>query len=204
MSNGVRLLVDYGVVHRHNLNRLRLDALLITHGHPDHYIWSREDFRTRVPVYLTKDTLTCGRYGPRNVEVVRPGDTIEVGRLACEAYSVVHSIRCPAVGYRVRTPDGVLVYNPDLVDIVDRDRVLEGVDCYIGDGSCIRANLVRRKGESLFGHARITTQLKWCRDHGIARAVFTHLGRETIRREEEFAEKHSDVTLAYDGMALEL
>jgi hypothetical protein len=108
------------------------------------------------------------------------------------------------VGYKIRTPDQTIVYNSDLIAILDRESVLAGVDCYIGDGSAIKTNLVRRRGDQLFGHTRITTQINWCRQYGINKIIFTHLGKETIGQEEAFGQEHSEAVLAYDDMELEI
>jgi hypothetical protein len=61
---------------------------------------------------------------------------------------------------------------------------------------------VRRKGDQLFGHTRMTTQINWCQKYGISNIIFTHLGKETIEKEKEFSEEYAEVTLAYDGMEL--
>jgi len=61
---------------------------------------------------------------------------------------------------------------------------------------------VRRRGDQLFGHARITTQINWCRKHGISNIIFTHLGKETMEKEREFREEHAEAILVYDGMEL--
>ncbi|MBE0479204.1 hypothetical protein IBX65_08860, partial [Candidatus Aerophobetes bacterium] len=100
--------------------------------------------------------------------------------------------------------DTTIVYNPDLVDIIDKDNILQAVDVYIGDGSSITANLVRRKDDTIFGHTRITTQINWCKKHKINKVIFTHLGKETIEKETEFAKEYPDIVLALDGMELAL
>ena len=81
---------------------------------------------------------------------------------------------------------------------------MESADYYIGDGSSVRANLVRRSGDKLFGHTRITTQINWCKKQGISNIYFTHLGKETIEKEKEFQIEHTEAVLAYDGMELEV
>jgi hypothetical protein len=90
------------------------------------------------------------------------------------------------------------------VDIVLKEEALTGVDYYIGDGSAIKANLVRRRDEVLFGHTRIGTQINWCKKFGIPNVMFTHLGKETIGKEEEFKKEHPDILLAYDGLQIDI
>ena len=202
ISKEAKLLIDYGMLHKYRLDSIEPDAILITHAHPDHYVWLKEDVKTEVPVYLTEETLDYGKFNPANPKVIKPGEKFQVESFECVAYRVIHSIRCPAVGFKVRTPEKTLVYNPDLVDIVDKEEVLTSVDYYIGDGSAIRANLVRRRGEKIFGHTRITTQINWCEKYGTSNIIFTHLGKETIEKEESFKREHPEITLAYDGMEL--
>jgi ribonuclease BN (tRNA processing enzyme) len=202
--DGYRLLIDYGKLRRYTLSEIRPGALLITHAHPDHYAWINEDVETEVHVWTTMETLEFGKYKPLKAKVFQPGRLHRLGPLGWLGYRVIHSLRCPAVGFKITARGKTLVYNPDLVAITDPVKVLKGVDYYIGDGSAIRANLVRRRGDQLFGHTRITTQVKWCRDAGIKNIIFTHLGKETISKETEFIREHPELVLAYDGMDLEI
>lgn len=199
-----KVLIDYGLRHPEALDRLSPDAVLITHAHPDHYIWTVKDLKSDIPVYATKETLEYAKYKPDNYKVVRPGTGFYLGSFSITAYRVIHSILCPAVGYKIVTPEGKKVaYNPDLMDIEEKESVLRDLDYYIGDGSSIQANLVRRKGDQLYGHARITTQINWF-ENSHTRLIFTHLGKETMRREEELKSKYPDITLAYDGMEVKI
>jgi phosphoribosyl 1,2-cyclic phosphodiesterase len=202
VTDETRLLIDYGQLHRFSLEELKPRAILITHAHPDHYVWLKEDIKTVAPVYLTRESYEYGRFVPSNSQIITPGERFETGPFQCLAYEVIHSIRCPAVGYKIKVEQKTIIYNPDLVDIVDKDNVLREVDYYIGDGSAIRANLVRRRGEKLFGHTRITTQVNWCKKYGINNIIFTHLGKETIANEDKFSQENVEATLAYDGMEL--
>ncbi len=203
-SDRTRILIDYGRLRRYSLEELNPQALLITHAHPDHYAWLEEPVPSPATVYLTAETLEYGRYRPEKSKVIKPRQRFNIGGIEVLAYRVIHSIRCPAVGYRLETEGKTLVYNPDLVDIVEKEDILAGVDYYIGDGSAIKANLVRRRGDTLFGHTRTTTQINWCRKSGIAHIIFTHLGKETLENEDAFAAEHPEAVLAYDGLEMEI
>jgi hypothetical protein len=72
----------------------------------------------------------------------------------------------------------------------------------VGDGFAITSNLVRRRANQLFGHTRIITQINWCHKFGIKNIVFTHLGKETITKEEELTKSYPEIVLAYNGMEL--
>jgi ribonuclease BN (tRNA processing enzyme) len=203
-SGHTRLLIDYGMLQRYSLEEIKPSAILITHAHPDHYRWLKRDEPMDVPVYLTRETLDYGKFRPADARVINPGDEFSIGQVECQAYRVIHSIRCPAVGWKIRVTGKTLVYNSDLVDIIEKENVLTGVDYYIGDGAAVKANLVRRLGDALFGHTRMITQIHWCEKFNIQNIFFTHLGKETLREEEGFKADHPEVTLAYDGLKVEI
>jgi hypothetical protein len=73
--------------------------------------------------------------------------------------------------------------------------------------------LVRRQGDALIGHTPVRTQLTWCREAGVPRAIFTHCGSEIVGSDEnavcsrldEFArERGVEAALAHDGMEVVL
>jgi len=204
ISKQSKILIDYGMLRKHSLDELQPEVVLITHAHPDHYAWLNEPVDTQVTVYLTRETLDYGKHHPPNSKVIKPGQQFAIKDIKVTPYRVIHSIRCPAVGYRIESEGKTLVYNSDLVDIVEKEAVLTGVDYYIGDGSAIKANLVRRRGDQLFGHTRITTQINWCRKFGIEHIIFTHLGKETIEHEAAFTGEHPEAVLAYDGLEMDI
>ncbi len=203
-SGTFKIVVDYGKLRKYGLDELCPDAVLITHAHPDHYAWLYEDLAAEMPVYLTQESLECGKFRPGRAITIEPGVEFRLGPLQVLPYRVLHSTRCPAVGYKIGTEGKSFVYNPDLVDILDKDSILPGTDLYIGDGSSIKANLVRRHAGTVIGHARIATQLNWCRRSGVSRVIFTHLGKETISLEARFVEDHPEVVLAYDGLQVDM
>ncbi len=102
-------------------NRDRVKGILITHGHEDHtgalpYVL-RE---LNVPVYASR--LTQGlievklreHRSLRNVklEVVEPGDLVDLGKFQAEFFRVCHSIP-DAMGIAVHTPLGMVVHTGD-------------------------------------------------------------------------------------------
>jgi ribonuclease BN (tRNA processing enzyme) len=198
-----RLMIDYGLIHSYDLSILKPDVLLITHAHPDHYIWSVEEVNNAISVYLTRETLEYGKFSPVNSHVFQPYQWFSVGPIKVFPYRVIHSIRCPAVGFKIQLPDNkILVYNPDLVDIITKEYVLPGTDYYIGDGSTVNTNLVRREGENFYGHTRISTQVNWCNKFKIQNIIFTHIGKNTLRKEDTFSEMFPGVILAHDEMKI--
>lgn len=198
-----RLLIDYGRIHAYSLSLLQPDALLITHGHPDHYLWTFQTADSAVPVYLTQEILSYGEFSPCNPKIIVPYRQFNIGPFSIFPYRVLHSIRCPAIGFKIVLPDRkIVLYNPDLVDIIAKEHILPGADYYIGDGSSIKTYLVRRKGEMLCGHTGIFAQLKWCEKYGIQNIIFTHLGQDTLSRIDDFSKLYPECALAYDRMKI--
>jgi hypothetical protein len=103
------------------------------------------------------------------------------------------------------------LYVPDVVSIPELVHALSGVSVYIGDGATITRPLVRKRDSALIGHAPITAQLKWCREVGIGRAIFTHCGSQIVAGNTKATtdkvrtlgrELSIDVQIAYDGMKI--
>lgn len=198
-----RLLIDHGRLHAFDLSILKPDAILITHAHPDHYLWVWQEVNNAIPVYLTRETFDYGTYTPIHYHIFLPYRKLFLGPFQIFPYRVLHSINCPTVGFKIYLPDGkVLLYNPDLADIIAKEHILSAVDYYIGDGSTIKGNLLRRKGEMLSGHTSIPAQIDWCKKYGIGNIIFTHIGRDTMNHEEDFIKLYPECTLAYDQMKI--
>jgi hypothetical protein len=58
---------------------------------------------------------------------------------------VEHSIRAPAVGYRIDAGRAAVFYAPDLVSIDEEQTALTGLDLYICDGAAINRSISRRR-----------------------------------------------------------
>lgn len=204
VKNNFKLLIDYGTLQKYNLEKLKPNAVLITHAHPDHYIWTKEDYKTKIPIYLTKKTFDYGKFKPENYKIISANKKIKIGDFTIIPHIVSHSIKCPGVAFEILIGRKKMIYSGDIVDIKNKSKVLKNVDYYIGDGSSIRANLVRKKGNQFFGHARITTQMHWCERAKVKNVIFTHLGKETIRKEKIFKRQHPEIIFAYDGMKIKI
>jgi phosphoribosyl 1,2-cyclic phosphodiesterase len=144
---------------------------------------------------------------------VRPRRQLRIGTIRLEPFPVEHSIRAPAVGYRMEAGQATIFYAPDLVAIVDEAEALAGVDAYVGDGAALTRSIIRRRDDRAIGHASIRAQLDWCAAAGVPRAVFTHCGSEIVKgdpravadRVSALGEERSvRAEIAHDGLELVL
>lgn len=210
---GRRVMVDAGEDWLGELHRVAPHAIVVTHAHPDHAFGLREG--APCPVWATGEAWEeLGSYPVESREVVRPREPVEVEEgIRVEAFTVEHSIRAPAVGYRITAGRVTVWYGPDLVYVHQREEALRGARLYIGDGATMARSFVRRRGEHLIGHTPVRTQLTWCRKEGIPRALITHCGSEIVEGDEralearlgEWArERGVEAELAHDGMEIVL
>ena len=143
--------------------------------------------------------------------VVQPRDPFDIRGIRFEAFPIEHSLRAPAVGYRISTGRTALFYAPDIVRIRDQQEALAGIQLYVGDGASITRPILRKRGGTFIGHASIQTQLEWCHDEGVPRAVFTHCGTQIVSGDEQVIKETIAslgrqlgvaTKIAFDGMKL--
>ena len=177
--HGRRLLIDCGADWLGRIARLAPHAIVLTHAHPDHAFGLAQG--APCPVWATPVCWkSIAAFPIQERRTISPGRRHRIEGLTVQAFEVEHSIRAPAVGYRI-TAGGVSVfYAPDLVFIRERAKALEGISAYIGDGATLTRPLVRRRDHTLIGHTPISTQLGWCRDEGVPRAIITHCGSQIV------------------------
>ena len=209
-----RVMVDAGADWRGRLEEVRPHALVITHAHPDH-AWGLEA-GAPCPVWTTEaawEDLAPYPIAEPDRHTVFPRQPVEIEGMTFEAFPVEHSIRAPAVGYRITAGRVTVWYAPDLVYIEDRADALGGCRVYIGDGATMTQSFVRRRGDRLVGHAPVRTQLTWCRKEGVSRAIISHCGKEIVEGDPEAleaelqemaAERDVQAELAVDGLEVVL
>lgn len=186
------------------------DAVLLTHAHRDHAAGLAAG--SECPVYATAEThALLSRYPIEERTIVTRRMPFSLGGIVFEAFPVEHSLRAPAVGYRVSIPAAAVFYVPDVAAVAARREALRGVSLYIGDGATLTRPMVRKRGPDLIGHASIREQLDWCREEGVPRAVFTHCGTGILRSDGRRVnalvrrlgrECGVDATVAHDGLVL--
>jgi hypothetical protein len=108
---GRRVLVDCGQDWLHRQRRLHPDAIVLTHAHPDHVLGLRHG--ASCPVYATAATWKRIRRFPiddRHRLLV--GKPLSVCGLRFKAFAVEHSLRAPAVGFRLSDETATLLSRP--------------------------------------------------------------------------------------------
>ncbi len=214
-----QVIIDCGEDWLDEVGDWEVDAVVVTHAHPDHAFGLKEG--APCPVYATEaawETMDAFDIEQRRTMPERQLITIGGGGqspgIRFEAFPVLHSTRAPAVGYRVSAGEVDIFYVPDVAWIEDRQAALSGVRVYVGDGATVTRSMVRKPGDVIIGHVPIQTQLTWCHKLDVPRAIFTHLGSEivegdkrTLRAEmRSLADERdlSEVDIAYDGMEVVL
>jgi glyoxylase-like metal-dependent hydrolase (beta-lactamase superfamily II) len=93
--DGARIMIDCGTDWLGRLTAVAPTAIVLTHAHPDHAGGLAQG--APCPVYATRETLRLVR-DRRSMPLKK---SVAIGGLRFKAYRVQHSIRAPAVGYRV-------------------------------------------------------------------------------------------------------
>jgi phosphoribosyl 1,2-cyclic phosphodiesterase len=205
-----RLLVDCGKDWLGRLGRLHPTAIVLSHAHEDHAAGIEKG--AACAVYATASTWRALAKWPLPIRCVLPERrALVVAGLRLEAWPVEHSLIAPAVGFRIADRSARIFYVPDVARLRDPVAALRDIDVYIGDGATLTRSLVRSRGSVRIGHASIQTQLEWCANARVRRAVFTHCGSAIVRSDP----RHLALTLralsreygvatriAHDGMTM--
>jgi phosphoribosyl 1,2-cyclic phosphodiesterase len=216
---GTHVVIDCGEDWLAQIDGWDVDAIFVTHAHPDHAFGLKEG--APCPVYATGDSWRAMEaFDIEERRTIPEREPVRIAKergspgITLEAFPVLHSTRAPAVGYRVSAGRVAVFYVPDVAWIRDREAALSDIRLYVGDGASITRSMVRKPGEVIIGHAPIQTQLTWCKKVGVDRAIFTHLGLQIVEGDERTLgaeirglakERNVDrVEIAHDGMEVVL
>jgi glyoxylase-like metal-dependent hydrolase (beta-lactamase superfamily II) len=209
---GRRVMVDCGADWLGRVAGLAPDAIVLTHAHADH----AEGLRAGAPcpVHASAETwAVIGGYPIAERRSLAPGVREAIAGIGFRAWPVQHSLRCPAVGYRIDAGGAAAFYLPDVAAFPDHLEALAGIALFIGDGASITRPILRERDGVRLGHAPIRAQLGWCRNAGVRVALFTHCGSEIVGGDERrlgatvraLAREHGmRARIAYDGLEIDL
>jgi phosphoribosyl 1,2-cyclic phosphodiesterase len=209
-------MIDCGETWAGKITNLKPHAIVITHPHPDHAFGLK--LGSPCPVYATAKAWKKIEKFPIQEEfrrVLQPRRPQRIEGITFEAFPVVHSVRAPAVGYRISAGKVVMFYVPDVVRISNQARAFSGIRAYIGDGASITRPLIRREKRSgqPIGHASIQMQLGWCRKERVSEMIAIHCGSAIVGGNTRNVEEKLNslgrkygvrVKIAHDGMDLVL
>ena len=173
-------MMDCGKDWFRHLRNVAPTAIVLTHAHPDHALGLADG--APCPVYATEATWNLlDRLPIRNRRQIPYRKSFAIAGVKFKAFPIQHSIRAPAVGYRVSVGRRSFFYAPDIAALPNPRQALRGVQVFIGDAAVLTRSMVRKKAGQLIGHTPVTTQLDWCESADVARAIFTHCGSEVVR-----------------------
>lgn len=208
---GKKVMIDCGQTWLGKLDGVHPQAIVITHPHPDHAFGLKAG--APCPVYAIQEAWEVMQnfaIPDKQRRVLKLRSPQEIQGITFEPFSVIHSTRAPAVGYRITAGKVAIFYVPDVVWIHDRTEAFANIRVYIGDGATIDRDFVRKdKKGRLIGHIPIRTQLTWCQKEGVPKMIVTHCGAQIVDADErevraklnELArERGVEVEIAYDGM----
>ena len=178
--DAARVMIDCGTDWLDLLDAVSPTAIVLTHAHPDHAAGLARG--APCPVFATKETWDLIHHLPvRDRRILPLNKSVLIDGIRFKAVPVEHSIRAPAVGYRLSANARSFFCVPDVARLPNASDVLRGTDIYIGDGATLSRAMLRRRDRTLIGHASIVAQLVWCKKAGVGRAVFTHCGSQIVR-----------------------
>lgn len=218
---GYRLLIDpgYAVLPRllRRLDAIDVDAVLISHGHPDHCADLNPLLRARhlrdgpahpLPIHAlpgaVDGVLALDRPGMLSaayrIHDIEPGRAFGLGPFSIDTRSLPHSR--PNVGFRVAGDGRTLAYTGDAGPDPALVELARGADVLLAEASYVETVPADNRGT--LSSARDAGRA--AAEAGVRALVLTHLMPGTDRRAARRAARHSfeSVRVARPGLAVEL
>ena len=190
--DGFRLLIDPGYAIVPRLLELtqadRIDAVFISHGHPDHCVDLNPLLRARVvrdhpppapplPVYAPPDSLdtvlALDRFASMRTAAelheFTPGSSLHIGPFSAETRLLPHSL--PNAGIRLTADGQTLMYTGDAGPTDDTIELARDADLMLAEASYVDEVLEDNRGT--LGSARQVGEQ--ARAAGVGQLVLTHL-----------------------------
>jgi len=195
-SGKTRVLIDWGEIHPENIPE-RLDAVIITHAHPDHFFGLKG---REVPnLFITDATLESPYFKKEDfdlsrVHIFKRRSSFSIGDISFVSVPVLHSSLAPNIALFITMNGKRICYASDILNMMSnhRDRFLQDCDLYIGDLSTLEPHSITRwssKYKEPIGHASPKLQMKWASSHSVKQIIFTHLGSASISNPELLEER---------------
>ncbi|MGB9936812.1 MAG: MBL fold metallo-hydrolase [Methanobacterium sp.] len=223
--DGKRIHLDPGPgalvrTYQFGLSPLKLDAVLVSHSHTDHYSDAEVMIEAMTRGMTRKKGAVIGsrsvikgykQFGPcishyhlskSEVSVLEPGDTTKLGNIEIKGTKTVHGDP-KAVGFNLKVKDFSLSYTSDTEYFEELHEYHEGADILI-------ASVIRPKNEKIRGHMCTNEFIKLVDEIKPKLAIMTHLGMKMVFNDaKKEAKSVTDSTgvktlAAYDGMKVDL
>ena len=198
------------------LDQPRLDAIFLSHRHPDHTIdlfqcfhfrrYGRTEAMQKIPLYAPAETIErLLGFSPEleeafDVQTVAAGDAIKIDNTAISFFKMAHPAE--TVGIRMENGDEVLAYTADTGPAGDLDGVGAGANLFICEATFQEAD------EEWDGHMTAAQAGRAAASAGAERLVLTHLpdyrDLSVSVHEAQQASDGIQVTLAADRLRFEL
>lgn len=206
-----KIMIDCGLEWAKKVWRIKPDAIILTHAHPDHAYGLKNG--SPCPVYATKTTwklLKNFLISDKQRKILFLTKTVTIFNVSFKPIHILHSLKAPAVSLRIITGKKTIFYAGDVAYIPQYKKTLKNVSLYIGDGATVNQSLIRKRDNTIFGHATVYTQLTWCQKAGIKSVIITHCGTQLVAHSREGKKlindraraKNISVQIAYDGLSV--
>ncbi|MGZ7049010.1 MAG: MBL fold metallo-hydrolase [Methanobacterium sp.] len=202
------------------LNPLKLDAVLVSHSHTDHYndaevlieAMTHGMTRNKGAVFGSKSVIEgYKQFGPciskyhlkrPEVSVLDVNDTAKLGNIKITATKTIHGDP-KAVGFNLKLEDFSISYTCDTEYFKDLHEYHQGADILI-------ASVIRPRNERIRGHMCTEDFIKLVNEVSPKLAMMTHLGMKMVfndaKKEANIVTETTGVKTfaAHDGMKIDL